>query len=128
KDPFPGSKLCCRFGSNFVKRVLGGAVYIILNLSDERRDQIEVLVNIRELIEQLDHPKVVFQGMHSDTRQAVFPRYQVSIKGLMHVPQENEADIGHGLKENSTAKQRYTSAGSRKRKMLCSIQRICADS
>jgi hypothetical protein len=52
-------------------------------------------MDLRKLVQQLDHPIVVFQSMQSDPGQAVFTRNEVLVKGLMLVPQNNHAKDRH---------------------------------
>jgi len=75
-------------GDDFKKRISGASGDIFLELHDERGDKIEVLVNVRKFVEQLDHPVVVLKSMHANPGQAIFAGHEVLIERLMHVPKE----------------------------------------
>src|SRR5580765_7226531 len=75
-----------------VFRLLG---YIVLYLHYQRRHQIEILMDTRELIQKLHHAVVILERMHPDPGKSVFTCNQVLVKGLVHVPEENETNCRH---------------------------------
>jgi len=50
------------------KRVTRRTADIILNLRDQRRNQVKGLMDVGELVQQLDHPVIVLQGMQTHPR------------------------------------------------------------
>ena len=86
-----------RLGRHLQERVLGCPSYIILNLQDKRRNQIEILVDVGELVQQLDHSVIIFERVQPDPGKAIFACNQVFIKRLVLVPQDNYAQDGHEL-------------------------------
>ena len=82
-----------RLGHHLEKRVAGGAGGVVLHLDDQRRHEVEVLVDVGELVQQLDHPVVVLEGMHAHPGQPVVPGDEVLVIRLVHVPEENEVDL-----------------------------------
>jgi hypothetical protein len=90
---FPGG-----LAGHLQKRILGLARNIILNLRNQRRHQIERLMHLRELVQQLHHPVVVFQSMQARPGQTILPRHQVFVERLVLMPQDNDAQLGHGFR------------------------------
>ncbi len=95
-------QVLCRLGGHLKKRILRRPRNVVLNLNDQRRHQIEVLVNIGKLIQQLHHAVVVLEGMQAHPRQAILARHQILVKGLVLVPEKDETQGGHGWKSQSS--------------------------
>ena len=55
-------------------------------------------MDLWKLVQQLHHPVVVFQGMQASPGQAILSRHQVFVKGLVLVPQNDHAQLGHDLR------------------------------
>ncbi len=89
-------KILGRLGCDIQERILCRPGNVILNLHHERRHKIEVLMNLRKLIQQLHHAVIVFEPVQSRPRQAVFARDQVFIKRLVLMPKKDDAQDGHG--------------------------------
>jgi len=83
-------------GRNFEKRILRRPRHIILNLRDERRHQIEVLVDVGKLIQQLHHAVVILERVQAHPRQAIFTGHQILVERLVLVPEKNQTQGGHG--------------------------------
>ena len=92
-----GSEILRRLGGNFEKWIPGRSGHVVLNLRDQRRDEIESLVNVGKLIQQFDHAVVVLERMQPDPGQPVLAGDQVLVKRLMLVPQNYYAQNGHEL-------------------------------
>ena len=75
---------------------------IILDLRDQRRHQIEILVNGGKLIQHLHHAVIIFQRMQTHPGQAVLARDQILVKGLVLMPEKNQAEDRHGWKVQSS--------------------------
>ena len=95
KAAFVGGEIFRRLGCHGKKWIVRRPSHVILNLRNQRRDEVESLVNIGKLIQQLDHAVVVFEGVQADPRQTVLTRYQIFVVGLMLVPENNDAQSGH---------------------------------
>ncbi len=48
-----------------------------------------------KLVQQLDHPVIVFEGVQPHPGQTVLSRDQILVERLMLVPQDNHAQDGH---------------------------------
>jgi hypothetical protein len=90
-----GFKVCGRFRGNPEKGIFGRSRNIVLDLPNQGRDQVERLMNPGELIEEFDHPVVVLQSVKPDPRQAILAGDQVFVKGLMLMPQKDNAQSRH---------------------------------
>jgi FMN phosphatase YigB (HAD superfamily) len=55
-------------------------------------------MHLRELVQQLHHPVVVFQGMEARPGQAILPRHQVFVERLVLVPQDDYSQLGHDFR------------------------------
>jgi hypothetical protein len=53
-------------------------------------------MDFRKLFQQFDHPVVVFQGMQPDPGEAVLSRNKVFVIRLMLMPENDDAQNGHG--------------------------------
>jgi hypothetical protein len=53
-------------------------------------------MDFRKLFQKFDHPVVVFQGMQPDPGEAVLSRNQVFVIRLMLMPENDDAQNGHG--------------------------------
>ena len=60
------------FRSNPQKRVMRGAGDVILNLGDERGDEVKRLVDVGKLVQQFDHAVIVFECVETHPGQAIF--------------------------------------------------------
>jgi hypothetical protein len=83
------------FAATRKKWVLGSSGHVILDLSDQRRHQIEGLMDVGEFVQQLDHAVVVFERMQAHPGQAVLSGDQILVERLMLMPQDNDAQNGH---------------------------------
>ena len=90
-----GSKIFRWLGSHLQKRIVRGSGYVILNLADQRRNQVESLVDVGKFVEQLDHAVIIFEGMQANPGQTVFARDQVFVERLMLVPEDDDAQNRH---------------------------------
>ena len=95
-------QILCRFCRNLQKRILRRPCHIILNLGNQRWNKIEVLVNVREFVEQLHHAVIIFEGVHTHPRQAVLASHQILVKRLMLMPEKNQTQGGHWQKFQSS--------------------------
>src|SRR4051812_43129130 len=84
-----------RFGGDLEEWIAGRACDVILNLRDQRRDEVESLVNVGKFIQQFHHSVVVLERMQPDPGQPVLAGDQVFVKRLMLVPQNYDAENGH---------------------------------
>ena len=98
KPPLPFCQVFRGLRRNLQKRVLRLARNIILNLRDQRGHQIERLMHLRELVQQLHHPVVVFQSMEARPGQTILPRHQVFVERLVLVPQDDNSQLGHDFR------------------------------
>ena len=98
KAPLVRSKVLGRFGSNVEEGIMRGSSDVVLNLSDQARNQIKILVDVRKLVQQLDHPVIILKRMQANPRQAVFASDQVFVERLMLVPKNDDAEGGHAGK------------------------------
>ncbi len=80
-------------GGQVKQWIAGRSSRVILNLPDQRRHEVEILVNAGELIQQLHHAVVIFERVHTHPRHSIFPGHQVLVEGLMHVPEEDYAEL-----------------------------------
>ena len=80
------------YASPCVFRLAG---YVVIDLYDERRNQVEVLVDARELIQQLHHAVVILKRMHPDPRKTIFACDQILVERLVHVPEEYQTNGRH---------------------------------
>ena len=90
-----GGEVFCRFGGNFEKRVSRHSTHVVLDLGDQRRDEIKSLMNVGKLIQQLDHAVVILEGMQPHPGQPVAAGDEVLVKRLMLVPENYDAQNGH---------------------------------
>ncbi len=88
-----GVELARRLSHHVEERIVRLAGDIVLNLRHQRRHQIEVLMDARELVQQLDHAVIVLQRMQPHPRQAILARHHVFVKRLMHVPQQHQPNL-----------------------------------
>ena len=95
KSTLAGSQVVRGFGCNIEEWISRGSCHIVLDLRNQRRDKVKGLVNLRKLIQELDHPVVIFESMQSNPGKPVPARNQVLIKRLMLMPQNNHAQNGH---------------------------------
>ena len=95
---FPLSQVLRRLGGHTQKGILRRARHVILNLRDQRRHQVEVLVHVGKLIQQFHHAVIVFQGMQPHPRQAVLAGDQILVQGLVLMPEQDQAEGRHGWK------------------------------
>src|SRR5207249_5829837 len=58
-----GSKIFRRLGGHLQKGIVRGSGYVVLDLGNQRRNQIEGLVDIGKFVQQLDHAVIIFEGM-----------------------------------------------------------------
>src|SRR5271166_1894806 len=76
---------------------------IILDLGDQRRNEVEVLMDMGKLVQEFHHPIVVLEGMEPDPREPILARDHVLVKGLVHVPKQHQPDfrgtVGHGVED-----------------------------
>src|SRR5579864_606907 len=101
ESPLVQADVPCRTRGHIQKRILRASGDVVLDLRDQRRYQVEVLMNLREFVQQFDHSVVVLQCMQPHPGQTVFPRYQVLVKRLVLVPEKNYAQHGHGIRHSS---------------------------
>src|SRR5207248_568887 len=85
-------------GRNRQKRILRRPRDVVLNLRDQRRHKIEVLVNVGKLIQQLHHAVIVFQCMEAYPGQAVFAGHQILVERLVLMPEKDKTQGGHERK------------------------------
>src|SRR5919108_6647487 len=78
--PFLLVQLGYWFRRQYQKRITRVPRGIFLDLRDQRRNQIEGLVNCGKFLGQPDHAVVILEGMHADPWQAVFAADQVLIE------------------------------------------------
>ena len=84
------------------KRILRRSRHIILNLHHQRRHQIEVLMNVRKLVQQLHHAVIVFERVQPHPGQAIFAGDQILVERLVLVPEKDDAQGRHGWKTKSS--------------------------
>ena len=87
-----------RLGRHVQKRILRRARNVILNLRDQRRHQIEVLVDVGKLIQQFHHAVIIFERMQAHPGQAIFAGHQILVERLVLMPEKNQTQGGHGWK------------------------------
>ena len=61
---------------------------ILVQLHEHRRHQVKSLMHLRKIFKYLDHAVVVLERVQAGPGQLVFTRYQILVKGLVHVPDE----------------------------------------
>ena len=86
-----GSKIFRWLGRYLQKGILRGSRNVVLDLGDQRRNEIESLVDVGKFVEQLDHAEIIFEGMQANPGQTIFARDQVFVKRLMLVPENDDA-------------------------------------
>ena len=97
ESPLFQAEILARARRHIQERILRRSRDVVLDLGNQRGHQVEVLMNLREFVQQLDHPVVVLQRMQAHPGQTIFARYQVLVKRLVLVPQKNYAQHGHGI-------------------------------
>jgi hypothetical protein len=80
-----------RFRGRLQKRIARCSRNVVFKLGDERWNDVEGLVNPGKLIQDLDHPIVVLQGVQADPRQPVLGGNQILVEGLMLMPKNDYA-------------------------------------
>jgi len=63
-----------------------------LELHQQRRDEVERELHLRELAQQRSHPVVVLQAVHPHPRQDVLAGGEVFVIRLVHVPEDGDVD------------------------------------
>src|ERR1051326_149408 len=96
KTAFVLGQVAGGLGSDVEKRVLRGSRNVILNLGDQRWNEVEGLMDVGKLVQQFDHAVVVLEGVQAYPGQAVFAGDQIFIKGLVLMPKDNNAKHRHG--------------------------------
>ena len=94
-SPLRRTKITCGSCSKRQERIVSSPRYIVFNLGDQRRNDIESLVDLGELVQQLDHPVVIFQSVKPYPGKAVFSGDQILVKRLMLVPEYDNTQDGH---------------------------------
>ncbi len=77
------------------KGIVGGAVGVVLNLGDQRGDEVEGLMDVGKLFQQFHHPVVIFKRVQARPGQAVLSGDQVFVERLVLVPKDNYAENRH---------------------------------
>jgi hypothetical protein len=95
ESAFLGAQIASWFRSNREERIARGAAFVVLNLRDERRNQIKGLMDVRELIEQFHHSVVVFEGVQTYPGETVLSGDQIFVERLMLVPKQNDTQNRH---------------------------------
>ena len=95
KSTLAGSQVVRGFGCNIEAWISRGSCHIVLDLGNQRGNKVKRLVNLGKLIQQLDHPIVIFERMQPDPREAVLARNQILVKRLVLMPENNHAQNGH---------------------------------
>src|SRR5579863_6778766 len=75
--------------------IVRGSGYVVLQLRDQRGDEVEGLVDVGKLIQQLDHAVIIFEGVQSNPRQTVLAGNQIFVVRLMLVPENDDAQCRH---------------------------------
>jgi len=75
----------------FAKGILRRSGHVVLDLRNERRHQVEGLVDVRELVQQLHHAVIILERVQARPGQAVLGGHQVLVVGLVHVPEKDDA-------------------------------------
>ncbi len=88
-----------RLGRYVQKRILRRPRNVILNLRDQRRHQIEVLVYIGKLLQQLHHAVIILQTVQAYPGHAILAGHQILIERLVLMPEKDETQGGHGEKK-----------------------------
>ena len=86
--PFVRRQIRRRLRGHLAETDPGGSGDIILYLRDQRRNQIEGLMDIGKFVQQLHHAVIILQGVEAHPGQAVLAGDQVLVKRLVLVPQE----------------------------------------
>ena len=89
-----------RFGGlqrQLQKWIAGLAAGVLVHLRHHGGHQVESLAHVGEFSQDLDHAVVVFERVHARPGQLVLARDQVLIERLVHVPEEAEIDLRHGV-------------------------------
>ncbi|MNY00119.1 hypothetical protein D3C86_1326020 [compost metagenome] len=77
-----------------LERAIDGAVVTVVDqLLQQGRHEVEGLVQRRELLQELRHVEVVLDGMQAHPRHEVLARQAVLVEGLMHVPDDGNAEL-----------------------------------
>jgi hypothetical protein len=125
-------KILGRLGRDIQERIQRRPGNIILYLDHQRRHKIEVLMNLRKLIQQLHHSVIVFERVQSRPRQAILAGDQVFIKRLVLMPKKDDAQDGHGwssqssMGENQNMKfSSFEACNSERSKSEAAILRLC---
>ena len=91
-----------RLRGNHQERVLRRARNVIFNLHHQRRNEIEVLMNVGEFIQQLHHAVIVFERVQAHPRQAIFACDQIFIKRLVLMPKKDDTQGRHGWRSQDS--------------------------
>src|SRR2546422_11553707 len=89
------SKIFRWLGRYLQKRIVRGSRNVVLDLGDQRRNQVESLMYVGKFVQQLDHAVIIFEGMQANPGQTVFARDQVFVKRLMLMPEDDDAQNRH---------------------------------
>ena len=92
---FVGREIFCRLGCDLEERIVGRSGNVVLDLRDQRRNKVEGLVYVGELVQQFDHSIVVFEGVQPNPGKTVFARDQIFVERLMLMPENDYAQSGH---------------------------------
>src|SRR4030095_13626133 len=66
-------------GGDCVERIGSFAGGVVLDLGNQRRHKIEVLVDAWKLVQQLYHAVIIFERMHPYPWQPIFAAYHVAV-------------------------------------------------
>ena len=91
--PLGRRQLRRRLGHQVKKRIVRVARDVILDLCHQRRNQVEVLVDVGKLVQQFHHPVVVLEGVQPDPGKAILAGDHVFVERLVHVPEQHQPDF-----------------------------------
>ena len=74
------------FKSDSVIVLTGGVPPVLLQLRQERRDQVKRHMDTREFLEDRHHTVIIFQSVEPHPRHHIDALRQVLIERLVHVP------------------------------------------
>ena len=88
-----GVRLGRRLRHQIKKWIVRVARDVILNLGHQRRNKVEVLMDLGKLVQQLHHSVVVLEGVQPDPGKAILAGDHVFVERLVHVPEQHQPDL-----------------------------------
>jgi hypothetical protein len=93
KVPLIQGEIFGTLGRDLPEWVLKNSGIVIFELCHQRRHNIEILVHLGKFFQQLHHSVIVLERVQTHPWKAIFTAYQVLVKGLVHMPEEEKSEL-----------------------------------